>query len=78
MEEKELKKKEEVLNRLEETDHKVAQVMSRKQQELMLKREMEALKREDREETVQRIAKINEYQKQLMQEKIQADDLKAK
>lgn len=35
--------------------------MRKKQEDLMLKREMEALKREDREETVQRIAKINDY-----------------
>ena len=74
MEHQDQQKRQQIMQKLKETDQKVQEIIHSKDEEIMLKREMEALKRKDREETVMRIAKINEYQKQKIMEKIQADD----
>ncbi len=57
------------------------QVMQRTQSEkhwqLALKREMELIKREDRQENVERISKAQQYQKDIVQEKIQYDNMRS-
>lgn len=51
--------------------------MRSKEEELLIKKEIEALKRQDREETVMRIGKIQEYRKEKVLEKIREDDERA-
>ena len=55
---------------MKESELKVEKAKLAKEEELIIKREIENLKWADREETVQRIKKINEYNKEKVMEKI--------
>lgn len=74
METNEEAKKKAILDKTEEINSKVQKVQSQQKQERKRKAELAALKREDREETVNRITKMNEYRRDKLQEKIETDN----
>ena len=51
-------------------------VQQRKEEELRYKKELEYLKRHDRQETVDRIMRIQQYERERVMEKIQGDDIR--
>jgi hypothetical protein len=51
-------------------------VQQRKEEELRYKKELEYLKRRDRQETVDRIMRIQQYERERVMEKIQGDDIR--
>lgn len=67
-------KKKQLKDKISETEAKVQRAMKEKEEDMILKREIEQLKWQDREETVNRIHKINEYQRVKQTEKIEGDN----
>lgn len=65
------------MEKIQETDQKVQMTQKQKEEELMIKKEMENLKRKDRQETVERIARIQEYKRDKIMEKIVQDDVRS-
>ena len=58
MEEMSEKRKSDIMHRIESTERKVEETISKQRDDLELRKELENLKRKDREETVKRINKI--------------------
>ena len=63
--------------KLEETEDKVIKSQMRKTMELKEKHNIDVLKRTDRRENVERIMKMQEYQREKIMEKIMNDNAKA-
>ena len=51
-------------------DYKLMTVQQRKDEELVYKKELEYLKRRDKQETVERIMRIQQYEREKVMEKI--------
>jgi|DEB0MinimDraft_12_1074336.scaffolds.fasta_scaffold72731_1 hypothetical protein len=63
-----------LINNRHQKESKLKLVANHKNYSLKLKKEMELIKREERLENVQRIAKANQYQKDLIKSKIAEQD----
>ncbi len=61
----------------EEKDSVLSKTQSEKEWQLMLKREMDLIKREDKLENVERISKVQEYKKAKVLEKIEFGNIKS-
>ena len=61
----------------EEQDLKVYETMEDKSRQIMIQKEANNLKRQDRVKTVERIMRQNDYHKDIIQEKIERDNAKA-
>jgi len=59
-------------------DSVMEKTQSEKDWNLMLKKEMDLIKREDKLENVERISKAQQYQKQRILDKIEFDNMKSK
>ncbi len=69
-------RKKTINDKRKEQDYKLMTVQQRKEEELRYKKELEYLKRRDRQETVERIMRIQQYEREKVMEKIQNDDLR--
>jgi hypothetical protein len=67
-----------ILKKIEENDKKVENTQSKLRTERIKKAEESAMKCEDRIETVNRIAKMNEYNKEQLLERIEQDNEKSR
>jgi len=67
-------RKQTVLGKIDEINTKVQMTQAKRHQERRRKCEQIALKREDREETVNRISRMNDYRKEKLMEKIELDN----
>lgn len=65
------------VSKMQETDDKVMRSQLRKTMELKEKHNIDVLKKTDRKENVERIMKMQEYQREKIMEKILADNAKA-
>lgn len=66
-----------IRSKREEKDSVLEKTQSEKSWQMMIKREQDLIKREDRSENVERITKANEYKKQKILEKIEYDNMKS-
>lgn len=57
-------------------DHKMMTLQQEREEQMRIKKELEYLKRQDRQETVQRIQRIQDYEKERVLSKIQSDDIR--
>ena len=55
----------------------MGRTQSQKEWDLMIKKELDLLKREDKQESVERISRAQGYKKQKIIEKIEFDNMKA-
>jgi hypothetical protein len=78
MEMREEDRKEVVLSKIAENEKKVEKTKSQVQAERVKKAEEATMKREDRVETVNRIAKMQEYNKEQLLERIEQDNEKTR
>ena len=69
-------RKKTINDKRKEQDYKLMSVQQRKEEELRYKKELEYLKRHDRQETVDRIMRIQQYERERVMEKIQGDDIR--
>lgn len=76
MEIQEQERKNMIMNQIHTTDERVGEVKHQHEREMMLKKEMENLKRKDRLEQAERVKRQQEYERDLMAQKIKADDFK--
>ena len=65
------------LSKLEEADAKVARVKQKQEEELKQKHIADLLKRIDKRENVERIGRIQDFEKQQVLEKIKEDGVRA-
>ena len=70
-------RKKQILDKRHEKDYKVEYTHKHREDEHKLKKELENLKRKDRQETVERIAKIQQYKREKIFEKIVQDDIRS-
>lgn len=66
----------EILDKRGEKERLMQMTSEKREYELMLKRELELMKREERLENVERIARANDYRKDKLLTKIEHDNLK--
>lgn len=64
------RRKKTINDKRKEQDYKLMTVQQRKEEELRMRKEMEYLKRRDRQETVERIQRIQQYEREKVMEKI--------
>jgi hypothetical protein len=72
----ESRRKRSIIEKRQQQDEKLREISQRKEEDWRYKRELEYLKRRDRQETVERIQKIQEYEREKTLQKIQSDDLR--
>lgn len=65
------------ISKLSEADEKVARVKQKQEEEMRQKHLSDLLKRIDKRENVERIGRIQEFQKNQVMEKIQFDSIRA-
>lgn len=65
------------VSKLEEADAKVANVKQRQEEEMRQKHIADLLKRIDKRENVERITRIQEFEKEHVMEKIKFDSIRA-
>ena len=70
-------RKKHIVDKRQERNYKVEYTHKQREEELKLRKEMENLKRKDRQETVERIAKIQQYKREKVFEKIVQDDMRS-
>lgn len=63
-------RKKTINDKRKEQDHKLMSVQQRKDEELRYRKEIEYLKRRDKQETVERIMRIQQYEREKVMEKI--------
>ena len=68
------RRKKSIIDKRQQQDQKLMTAQQIKEQELRYKKELEYLKRRDRQETVERIQRIQQYERDKVMEKIQNDD----
>jgi len=76
MEKQEEERKNMIMNNIRATEERVEEVRSRHERDIMIKKEIENIKRRDRREQAERVKRQQEYERELMMQKIKADDLK--
>ena len=54
----------------------MAKTAAQKDWDMMMKKEMDLIRREDKQENIERIMKAQEYKKQKIMEKIEYDNMK--
>ena len=64
------RRKKTIVDKRNHQDRKLMTVQQQREQELRLRKEMEFLKRRDRQETVERIQRIQEYERDKVMQKI--------
>lgn len=70
------KRKKHINDKRQSQDFKLMTVQHRKEEQHRYKMELEYLKRRDRQETVERIQRIQQYERDKVLQKIQSDDLR--
>lgn len=68
------RRKKSIIDKRQQQDQKLMTAQQIKEEELRYKKELEYLKRRDRQETVERIQRIQQYERDKVMEKIQNDD----
>jgi len=68
------RRKKSIIDKRQQQDQKLMTAQQIKEEELRYKKELEYLKRRDRQETVERIQRIQQYEREKVMEKIQNDD----
>jgi len=68
------RRKKSIIDKRQQQDQKLMTAQQIKEEELRYKNELEYLKRRDRQETVERIQRIQQYEREKVMEKIQNDD----
>ncbi len=76
MEAREFNRIDHIKKKREEKDSVMAKTQAEKDWQLMLKKEMDLIKREDKQENVERIQKAQDYKKQKVMEKIEYGNMK--
>lgn len=66
-----------LLQRYHEMDEKVAATQRNKQQELQMKHNLDMIKQADKEENIRRIARMKEYHRQQILERIMSENEKS-
>lgn len=77
MEAREFNRVDHIQRKRQEKDSVMAKTQAEKDWQLMLKKEMDAIKREDKQENVERIQRAQDYKKQKVMEKIEYGNAKS-
>lgn len=67
---------EQIKSKAQQREESMTKTMTQREWQLMIKKEQEMLKREEKWQTVERIARAQEYKKSLILEKIEYDNMK--
>jgi hypothetical protein len=67
---------ESIKSKAQQREESMTKTMTQREWQLMIKKEQEMLKREEKWQTVERIARAQEYKKSLILEKIEYDNMK--
>ena len=70
-------RKRSIVSKRKEKEYHLMSAQQRREEDLRYRREMEFLKRLDRQETVERIQRIQEYEREKVKEKIVMDDVRS-
>lgn len=65
-----------IKSKAQQREESMTKTMTQREWQLMIKKEQEMLKREEKWQTVERIARAQEYKKSLILEKIEYDNMK--
>ena len=69
-------RREMIMNNIRLTDNKLKSVQDRHMHELMIKNELQNQKRQDRMEAAERVQRLKEHEREIMLERIKAEDLR--
>ena len=69
-------RREMIMNNIKATDEKLKSVQQRHSHDLMIKNEIQNQKRRDRIEAADRVQRMQEHEREIMLERIKAEDLR--